>query len=710
MDKPWSDVEESKDYQALAPEEKISAKEEYFSTVVAEKEEFKSLKPEEQSSARSEFLGLERTPASASTSSKIEDKSVKPTGNEVADDYIRGLTSGLMKGGANMLDTEQKVMDIVTRPFRTQLSIKKDATITEKILGQNIKETIAPITNTFFGDQAKQARVFAEDYFKAKSLGAKVVETVAQAPAFIAENAMMGGGKLVPALNKLSLPILGAIQGSQEGKIGVNSAKQAGINMAIGKVFGAIEKINPGPQTSMALKTIATASRATLGGVAGGVTSALSNGDLYANSPDKFDNFVVDFVASGLLTALPSAKPYDLAKKVVQVSEAKTKLFDEFVGTMKDDINADLNHSIGWGKERPVEAMFTEVMKGEKPVKTYKELVGKTESKIQEVQNEKARSVDESNAKIEIEPTLGIETLRRNELLSPGGSANKKAIQYYDAVIAREKGLVKDMNVLDAFKRTGQLKIELNDNAMRAQNRPPLTRTEKAVNESLIADYNRAIAEVLPSYKKLSAKESSLISLKELLNRKAVVQQTSPSAGFSVEEAARSAQLRGAGFKMSVMGTMLQAAKDIVLRGNSVERTTKDIMKLQKEIDAITKLQAKKIINQDKIEEATRRIGYQYTPVRETVFPKQLGTQKLIGSEPIMKGMEQPQIEGRILGKRKELPSPEKFERVSKETSEARLREQKMKRFDKNKVTYVGKKDSSMDQVIKRLVSGKLAK
>jgi hypothetical protein len=59
MSKPWSEVEQSKEYKSLPPEEQSAAKSEYFDTVVTSKEEFKSLPTEEQSAARQEFLGVE---------------------------------------------------------------------------------------------------------------------------------------------------------------------------------------------------------------------------------------------------------------------------------------------------------------------------------------------------------------------------------------------------------------------------------------------------------------------------------------------------------------------------------------------------------------------------------------------------------------------------------------------------------------------------
>jgi len=57
MAKPWSEVEKSDDYQLLSPEDKISAKQEYWNNVVSKKESFSSLSKEDKQSAQNEFLG-----------------------------------------------------------------------------------------------------------------------------------------------------------------------------------------------------------------------------------------------------------------------------------------------------------------------------------------------------------------------------------------------------------------------------------------------------------------------------------------------------------------------------------------------------------------------------------------------------------------------------------------------------------------------------
>jgi hypothetical protein len=57
MAKPWSEVEASQAYQALAPQQQMAAKQEYFMSVVATKPEYQSLSPQQQSAAQQEFFG-----------------------------------------------------------------------------------------------------------------------------------------------------------------------------------------------------------------------------------------------------------------------------------------------------------------------------------------------------------------------------------------------------------------------------------------------------------------------------------------------------------------------------------------------------------------------------------------------------------------------------------------------------------------------------
>ena len=53
---PWSEVEKSKDYLSLEPQDRLEAQREYFTNVVAVKPEFQSLAPQDQQAAYNEFL------------------------------------------------------------------------------------------------------------------------------------------------------------------------------------------------------------------------------------------------------------------------------------------------------------------------------------------------------------------------------------------------------------------------------------------------------------------------------------------------------------------------------------------------------------------------------------------------------------------------------------------------------------------------------
>jgi len=56
MAKKWSEVEKSEAYQLLSPEEKTSAKQEYWDNVISQKEGFNSLSEKERSLAQQEFF------------------------------------------------------------------------------------------------------------------------------------------------------------------------------------------------------------------------------------------------------------------------------------------------------------------------------------------------------------------------------------------------------------------------------------------------------------------------------------------------------------------------------------------------------------------------------------------------------------------------------------------------------------------------------
>ena len=554
------------------------------------------------------FNVLESQVNNESSGAKIaEDKSKFNT--QPFTDFFKGAAAGLAKNVPNMLDFEQKLLDIATLPSRTTFDINKNASIREKIMGENIKRNIAPVTNTVYGDMATKARNFIDDYAQTKkmSLFGKIPEAIGQAPAFILQ-AEMSGGKTA------GLGVLGLIQGSKEGAIGEESAKQSGINMAMGQVFKAISGINPGPESNNAIKILATGSRATLGSITSGGVSAVSNGDLYSSDPDKFDRLITDMAAGALFTALPKGKPADLAKKVTELKTSQEKITNEFLGKIADNLdnNAGITFSEYWGKERPATTMFREVFK--KPVKNYREAISTVENELRATGQDKATSINNSVSNIQSDPTLGLQSVMKSELQSPGGF-NKQAAKVYSDKITLEKQKVgNNMSVLDAFKRQAELKLELNDDQMKALRRVPLSKTEKIANQTLIEDYGRVIGEVEPNFRRLGKRESTLITLKELLASKSSSYQVNPRAGFSWNEGVRSASYRAAGLQQSFIGSALNMAKDIILRGNPVEVMTKEIANLQAKIDKVSSLQAKKVLTEEKISNIKNQIMNVYNP------------------------------------------------------------------------------------------------
>ena len=59
---PWSDVEKSKEYQTLPPDEQQAAKTQYFQENVTTSPGYQKLPPEEQQAAQSQFMGVQTTP------------------------------------------------------------------------------------------------------------------------------------------------------------------------------------------------------------------------------------------------------------------------------------------------------------------------------------------------------------------------------------------------------------------------------------------------------------------------------------------------------------------------------------------------------------------------------------------------------------------------------------------------------------------------
>ena len=57
MPKPWSEVEQSQQYQSLPQQDKDMAKQEYFKSVVMAKPEFNQLNDTQKQEAQNEFLG-----------------------------------------------------------------------------------------------------------------------------------------------------------------------------------------------------------------------------------------------------------------------------------------------------------------------------------------------------------------------------------------------------------------------------------------------------------------------------------------------------------------------------------------------------------------------------------------------------------------------------------------------------------------------------
>jgi hypothetical protein len=116
MAKPWSQVEQSPQYQSLPYSDKLRAKEEYWNTVVVKKEEFSKLANTQKEQAKKEFIGMTSTPTEVSPN-----KSMLQNSAEMANAV--GL-AGLAGTGAVMAG--QQVGKYFTRPWR-ELAVPEQA-------------------------------------------------------------------------------------------------------------------------------------------------------------------------------------------------------------------------------------------------------------------------------------------------------------------------------------------------------------------------------------------------------------------------------------------------------------------------------------------------------------------------------------------------------------------------------------------------------
>lgn len=555
--------------------------------------------------------------------------SEKPKQEEINQfsDIGKGISSGLIKGGANLLDTAQKAADIITRPIRiTDVKINEKSSMREKLMGQSVKLEVIPNAVQAFSNQADMARTFAEDYLKPQTTAGKVSDVLSQAPAFVTEVAsttpsFAGKISLLPKVRvgaqTVGLGVLGAIQGSEGGKFGAESVKQSATNIVMGKIFEGISRISPTAYASTAEKIIKTLTRGVAGGAVGGATSMVSGGGIYEQDPDKADRLIVDSVASAIMTSIPSGKPRDIAKSLDKINSNREKLTNEFLGKIKSDVDrtADLVTTEAWGVERPATAMFAEVFK--KPLKSYREVIGTVEDNIQSVQSKKASTIINSEKNIQSDPTLGLKSLISSEITNPGGSNPAAAAKLKEILASEQSRIGKNMSVSDAWKRQSELKFELNDDAMRAKNRPPLTRLQKMANEALIKDYNRAIGEIHPEFRKLGAKEQTLITLKDLIVNKSASYQVTPKEGIDTASILKDVAIRANPFLSTLQGLKNLTYDIINHTSGPVEGKMKRIIDLQKKVNKLSELQGKKLSAEEEIKNFSRG---QIVPVKGQEF------------------------------------------------------------------------------------------
>jgi len=578
-------------------------------------------------------------------------------------EFVKGAASGLIKGGANMLDLEQKTTDIVANYINKGIYAIK-GTSDEKQLAEKIKGNVPVVHSQVYGNMATDARKFAEDFLKTKTLVGKTMDVIGQAPAFIAETEMLGG-RAVGGMAGLAAS--GAIRGAdKEGNIGAQSAMQAGTNAGLGLIFGAISKISPKIGATDALKIVATASRAALGGTVAASTNALLNGELYSTDPDRFDRFIADFAANAVFAALPHGKAENIAESVQKIKEGKTKVINEFIKNSSakelNDSN-DLNLTEYYGTERPASKMLEDVIRKKGDPTSYRDFIKKTESYIEDTQAEKAKIVDTSrDTRIKADPTTGLKTLVDSASIGDEGiPANPRAGRAYNEILNNEKtlqlnGSGERMNVYESWTRQSELRSALNDQARLARGEQPLTRLQKRAYETLISGYGHAMNEVNPHIRELSMREGALIQLKGLLAKRSSSQQMTPKEQLNVQDVS----IRGQA-SLGFASTVLNHIKGIFRSSDPTKTVVKKLKGLQDSLDRYSKYEAKKVVASDKIEVETAKVE-KLLQLSDMRGAKQL-TSPARTYQPL-DIMETKGIEGRITGKQKQLPAPEKFIRT----------------------------------------------
>lgn len=133
MAQPWSVVEASPQYQALAPDAQASAKQQYFSQVVSQKPEYQTLAPADQQVAQAQFMG--KSPISTSQNDPNTPPSVASEGlNFFKDHPVRAVFQGLSQTmtGKSFADRMQDAIqpDIppaTQKPFDSNIKAAQDA-------------------------------------------------------------------------------------------------------------------------------------------------------------------------------------------------------------------------------------------------------------------------------------------------------------------------------------------------------------------------------------------------------------------------------------------------------------------------------------------------------------------------------------------------------------------------------------------------------
>lgn len=152
------------------------------------------------------------------------------------------LLSGLMKGGAGLLDAEQNLTNLVY-----------------KAASQGPIKLAKP--SQVFGDAAKKAREFADTQIpERKGVLNKVIEGAGEVPGMVAQVEMLGGGTK-------GLALMGGLEGSSRGAL--DSVIGASVNAMLGQFLKGVSMIKPGAMSASKITPAITgATRATLGGTA----------------------------------------------------------------------------------------------------------------------------------------------------------------------------------------------------------------------------------------------------------------------------------------------------------------------------------------------------------------------------------------------------------------------------------------------------------